>query len=184
MSWRSALTTVVATLILPGAVWAQERTGRVEIKDLGFEKQPAMQIEVPQEILKERRFMLRQHQIWGLVALGGIAATVLTAEEKELPPEHPLLAGITIGAYSASAYFALVAPDVPAKNGGTAMSWHNGLAWVHLPGIILTPILGYLAAKKVQDGEKLDGIEKHHRDVAGVTAAALAASVLMVTFEF
>jgi len=41
-----------------------------------------------------------------------------------------------------------------------------------------------MAAKKIDNGEKLDGPEKYHKDIATITAATLALSALTVSFEF
>jgi hypothetical protein len=156
----------------------------INLKDLGFSEKETQASPELQKTLEERRFYLRQHQIWGLVSVGALAAAFLSGGEGDLPPEHPFFAGLAVASYSASAYTALMAPELPSgrEYGGTA--WHRRLVWIHLPGMIMTPILGYMAAKKFEKGEKLDGIEKYHRDVATVTAATVALSALVVSFEF
>ncbi|MCB9025500.1 MAG: hypothetical protein H6625_04215 [Bdellovibrionaceae bacterium] len=131
--------------------------------------------------------MLQQHQYWGLAALAGMGLTFFTAQgmDNKLPPEHPWLAGITLGLYSVSTHYALSCPDRPM--GGEAkgqVRWHKWLAWVHLPGMILTPIAGYLAAKKNEKGEKLKGLAAQHKNISTITSIALALSVISVTFEF
>ncbi len=95
-----------------------------------------------------------------------------------------LFSPVWLASYSAAAITAWRAPELPSgeKYGGSA--WHRRLIWIHLPGMILAPILGYLAAKKIENHEKLDGVEKYHRDVATVTAATVALSALTVSFEF
>lgn len=156
----------------------------VNLKDLGFSETEVKPTPELQKTLDDRRFYLRQHQIWGLVSVGAMAAAFLSGGEGDLPPEHPFFAGLAVASYSAAAYTALMAPELPygREKGGTA--WHRRLVWVHLPGMILTPILGYLAAKKIDNGQKLDGPEKYHKDVATITAATVAISALTVSFEF
>ena len=158
--------------------------GDINFKDLGFSDAETKPTPELQKTLDDRRFYLRQHQIWGLVSVGAMAAAFLSGGEGDLPPEHPFFAGLAVASYSAAAYTALMAPELPhgKEKGGTA--WHRRLVWVHLPGMILTPILGYLAAKKIDKGEKLDGPEKYHKDVATITAATVAISALTVSFEF
>jgi len=180
------LSVILIQLLNVPTVQAQVKAKEAEIqlKDLGFAEKETQSSPELQKTLDDRRFYLRQHQIWGLVSVGAMAAALLTGGEGDLPPEHPFFAGLAVASYAASAYTALRAPDIPhgKKHGGTA--WHRRLMWVHLPGMILTPILGYMAAKKIDKGEKLDGMEKYHKDVAGVTAAVLAVSALTVSFEF
>lgn len=156
----------------------------IDLNQLGFSQADIKVDQGLQKTLEDRRFYLRQHQVWGLVSAGAMAAAFLSGGEGDLPPEHPFLAGLAVASYSASAITSLMAPELPhgKEYGGTA--WHRRLVWVHLPGMILTPILGYMAAKKIQDGEKLDGAEKYHKDVAGITAATVLISALTVSFEF
>lgn len=159
-------------------------SGEISLKDLGFSENEVKPTPELQQTLDERRFYLRQHQIWGLITVGALVATVLSGGEGDLPPEHPFFAGLSVASYSAAAYTALYAPELPhgKEYGGTA--WHRRLVWIHLPGMILTPVLGYLAAKKIDSGKKLDGPEKYHKDAAYITAAAVAISAITVSFEF
>lgn len=174
----------VIAMLISGTSLARAADKEINLKDLGFTASDTQSDSELQKTLEERRFYLRQHQIWGLISVAAMAATLATGGEGNLPPEHPYFAGLAVASYAASAYTALRAPNLPygKKYGGTA--WHRRLMWVHLPGMLLTPILGYMAAKKIDEGKKLDGIEKYHKDIAGVTAAALAISALTVSFEF
>ncbi len=170
------------TSMLPGKAYCDQP--EINFKDLGFSEAETKPTPELQKILDDRRFYLRQHQIWGLVSVGALAATLLSGGEGDYPPEHPFFAGLAVASYSAAAYTALMAPELPhgKEKGGTA--WHRRLVWVHLPGMILAPILGYLAAQKIDKGEKLDGPERYHKDIATITAATVAISALTVSFEF
>ncbi len=154
------------------------------LKNLGFSASDFKASADLQKILEERRYYLRQHQIWGIVAASAIVATVLSGSEKDLPPEHSFLAGIAVAAYGASAYTSWKAPEVPTSERSGGSAWHRRLVYIHLPGMILAPILGYMAAKNYEKGEGLSGPEKYHRDVAGVTAGALVLSAALVSFDF
>ncbi|MGE0763711.1 MAG: hypothetical protein AB7N80_10575 [Bdellovibrionales bacterium] len=157
---------------------------KIELKDLGFAETETRAAPELQKTLEDRRFYLRQHQIWGLVSVAAMGAAFLSGGEGDLPPEHPFFAGLAVASYAASAYTALRAPELPHGKEYGATAWHRRLVWIHLPAMILTPILGYMAAKKIDRGEKLDGSEKYHKDVAGIAAATLAISALTVSFEF
>ncbi len=60
---------------------------------------------------------------------------------------------------------------------------HKVLAWIHGPGMILTPILGAIAFDEKSKGERVHGIASAHGPVAIVTAAAYGAAILSVTFK-
>ena len=61
---------------------------------------------------------------------------------------------------------------------------HKALAWVHGPGMILTPILGAMALAQEQNGEKVHGIAKVHSAVAAVTYTSFGLAFLSVAFKF
>lgn len=175
---------VLITLIFNPLTYALAADASIDLKDLGFaaeETEPSPEL---QKTLEERRFYLRQHQIWGLISVAAMAAAFMSGGEGDLPPEHPYFAGLAVASYSAAAYTAWMAPELPHGKEHGATAWHRRLVWIHLPGMILTPLFGYMAAKQIDRGEKLSGAAKYHKDVAGITAAALAISVITVSFEF
>lgn len=174
---------LITCLVSPPLAWAGNDK-EINLKDLGFSETETKAVPELQKTLEERRFYLRQHQIWGLVSVAALGAAVLSGGEGDLPPEHPFFAGLSVASYAAAAYTSWMAPEIPhgAEYGGTL--WHRRLLWIHLPGMILTPILGYMAAKKIEKGEKLDGVEENHKTVAYVTGGALALSAILVSFEF
>lgn len=163
---------------------SNDKADKLNLFDVGFAKTDAIADPEIQKTLNQRRFYLNEHQTWGLVTLGLMGAALLTGSDGNPPIEHVMLGTATAVAYGASAYFALAAPAIPSGSASGGSALHRNLAWVHLPGMILTPIFGYLAKKKKDNGEKLTGPEKYHKDVAGITAAALAISVISVSFEF
>ena len=84
-----------------------------------------------------------------------------------------VLGAVTSDLYFTSAYFAIRAPRVPGTTTRGPIRLHKALAWVHGPGMILTPILGALAYDQKSSREKLHGIASAHGPVAAITAAAL-----------
>jgi hypothetical protein len=58
------------------------------------------------------------------------------------------------------------------------------MAWIHGPGMILTPILGALAYNQKNNGEKVHGIASAQGPVAIVTAGAFGAALLSVSLKF
>jgi hypothetical protein len=156
----------------------------LNLNSLGFSDKDTATSPQLQKNLEERRFYLRQHQVWGLVSAASLGLAVISGGEGDLPPEHAVFAGIAAASYAAAAFTAWKAPELPhgKEYGGSA--WHRRLIWIHLPGMLLTPVLGYMAAKKLDRGEKLEGVEKYHKDVAFVTAVSVALSALTVSIDF
>ena len=173
-----------AALILILFISHQSFADQIELKDLGFSAQESAADPALQKNLADRRFYLRQHQIWGLVSVAAIAATFLSGGEGNVPPEHPFFAGLAVASYSAAAYTSWRAPELAHGKEYGGSNWHRRLVWIHLPAMVMAPVLGYLAAKKIEKGEKLDGIEKYHKDVGTIAAATLLVSALTVSIEF
>lgn len=170
--------------------WAENKPAeksKINLLDLGI-TQKEQKPEFDQQInLERRRFYLEQHQKWGLVSLGFMALSLISAGGGNPPIEHVMLGTATAATYGVSAYYGITAPnwsDFNSRPPSGGSNLHRNLAWVHVPGMILTPILGYMAKKKRDKNEKLNGPEQYHKDVAGLTAAAFAISVLSVSFEF
>ena len=58
------------------------------------------------------------------------------------------------------------------------------MAWIHGPGMILTPILGAIAYSQKSNGEHVHGIAAAHGPVAIVTAGAFGAALMSVSLKF
>jgi cation transport ATPase len=95
---------------------------------------------------------------------------------------HAALGGTTAALYFSTAYFAMFAPKVPGNPKHGAIKLHEVLAFVHGPGMILTPILGYDAYKQENAGEKVHGIASLHGTVAIATIGAYGASIIAVSW--
>ena len=91
---------------------------------------------------------------------------------------------MTAGMYFMTAYFAIRAPRIPGTTTRGPIRLHKALAWIHGPGMILTPILGAMAFSQENNGEKVHGIAKAHGAVATVTYAAFGLAVLSVSIKF
>src|SRR5215472_4153621 len=62
--------------------------------------------------------------------------------------------------------------------------FHKAMAWIHGPGMILTPILGALAYEQKNNGEHVHGLAAAHAPVAIVTASAFGAALWSVSLKF
>jgi hypothetical protein len=164
------------------------------LSDLGFPASQTQGTPEYQALLNRRSHMLQIHQRLGLIATAPLIATLFTspgakghhgmagsASGREL---HGVLGAATADLYFTSAYFAIRAPKIPGTETHGPIRVHKALAWIHGPGMILTPILGAMAYSQLSNGERLHGIAKYHSDVAAVTAAAYGAAIISVTVKF
>jgi len=159
--------------------------------DLGFPAEQAQGSAQDQARLDKRSHMLKIHQRFGLITLAPLVATIVTstmaggrhstATGREV---HGALGALTAGMYFATAYYAIRAPTVPGTRARGPIRLHKALAWIHGPGMILTPILGAMAYSQESNGQKVHGIAKAHGAVAAVTYTAFGLAVLSVTIKF
>lgn len=162
-----------------------------ELGDLGFPVDQTQGSAQDQARLDKRSHMLQMHQRFGLIAAIPFAATLIasgsaggrhsSATGRDI---HGALGIATTGLYFTSAYYAIWAPKVPGTSTRGQIRLHKALAWIHGPGMILTPILGAMAYAQENRGEKVHGIAKAHSAVAGITAIAYGAAILSVTLKF
>lgn len=135
--------------------------------------------------------MLKVHQRLGLYSLIPLAGTI--AASAFAGGRHPsaigqdvhvAFGGLTGDLYFASAWYAIRAPKIPGTEARGPIRWHKALAWIHGPGMILTPILGSLAFAQEEKGEKVHGIAKAHGEVATVTYVSYLLAVFTVVIKF
>jgi hypothetical protein len=159
--------------------------------DLGFTPEEAKGNTQAQARLDRRSHMLKTHQRLGLITTAPLIATLITssgaggrhgtASGREL---HAALGGVTAGLYLTTASFAIFAPKVPGTPVRGPIRLHRALAWIHGPGMILTPVLGAMAYNQRSKGEKIHGIAQAHSAVGIVTGAAYGLAILSVSIKF
>jgi hypothetical protein len=165
--------------------------GTLSLGDLGFSPSQTQGNAQDQARLDKRSHMLKIHQRLGLIDTVPLIATVILgpgAGGKSTSSTdryaHLALGSLTGDLYFMSAYYAIRAPRIPGTETRGPIRMHKALAWIHGPGMILTPILGGVAFNQKSNGEKVHGIASAHGAVAIVTAAAYGASILSVSFKW
>ena len=167
------------------------------IGDLGFTPQQTQANPQLQAMLARRTEMLKVHQRLGLITVIPLAAALITGPYAKAKGKngqtiteptsanldfHTALGGATTGLYFATAYYAIFAPRIPGNPKHGAIRVHEVLAFVHFPGMLLTPALGIMAYKQENAGEKVHGLASAHGSVAYITAAAYGASIVAVSW--
>ena len=193
VSAESFSTDVVRVMIAADAKQTMNVTlaGVLSLGDLGFSPAQTQENAQDQARLDKRSHMLKIHQRLGLIATVPIVASVITgtgAGGKSTSTTdrwvHLALGSAAGDLYFTSAYFAIFAPKIPGTETRGPIRLHKALAWIHGPGMILTPILGAIAFDQKSRGEKVHGIASAHSAVAIVTAAAYGAAIVSVSFKF
>jgi Carboxypeptidase regulatory-like domain len=184
---------------VPNAPTPASRTPQQEpsLSDLGFTPQQAQADPKLQAELNKHTEMLKIHQRLGLITLAPMAATLITGPMAKAKGRngqtitepsnanldfHAALGGTTAALYFTTASFAIFAPKVQHTPKHGAIRVHEALAFIHGPGMILTPILGAMAYQQEQDGEKVHGIASAHGPVAIATVCAYGASIIAVSW--
>jgi len=164
--------------------------GPPSLGDLGFPTAQSQGSAQDQARLDRRSHMLKIHQRLGLITTAPLLATMIASnggagrESGESGRElDAALGGVAAGMYFTTAYFAVMAPRVPGTKTRGPIRLHKALAWIHGPGMILTPILGAMAYQQRSNGEKVHGIASAHGAVGAVTGVAYGAAMLSILIK-
>ena len=159
--------------------------------DLGFPAAATQANPAEQALLDKRTHMLKVHQRMGLITTVPMLAALFSsagaggrnssATGRDL---HVALGAVAGDLYFITAYYAIRAPKPPGIETRGPIKFHKAMAWIHGPGMILTPILGAMAYSQKNNGEKVHGIAQAHMPVAIVTAGAFGAALLSVSVKF
>lgn len=175
----------------------QQPSSTPSLSDLGFSPEQTNPNAKLQAMLDKRTHMLKIHQRLGIITTIPMATALITGPMAKTegrngqtvtqPTQanldfHAALGGATTALYFSTAYFAVFAPKVPGVQRRGAIRMHRALAFIHGPGMIATPVLGAMAYKQEQAGEKVHGIASAHGTVAWATALAYGAAILSVSW--
>lgn len=167
------------------------------LQSLGFSASQTQGSTREQALLNKQVHMLKIHQRLGLITAIPMMAALITGPQAKAKGRngqtiteptpanldfHMALGSLTTALYWTTASYALFAPKIPGVKPKGAIRLHRDLAWIHAPGMILTPILGIMAYRQENAGEKVHGIASAHGAVAVVTAAAYGASIVAISW--
>lgn len=162
----------------------------LSLQGLGFPSSETQGNAQEQARLDKRSHMLKIHQRLGLITTVPLVATLFTgnlaggrSSGSTGRNVHVALGAATAGLYFTTASFAIFAPKIEGTQTRGPIRLHKFLAWIHGPGMVLTPILGAMAYEQKANGERVHGIASAHGAVAIVTAGAYGAAILSVTLR-
>lgn len=145
--------------------------------------------EVRKHELEVRRTMLTAHQIGGFTTLGLMLATCYYGQRiiddgvdgrRNFQSTKNSLVAATITSYSITALLSILSPPPLIRRDETSTtSIHKFLAWFHVAGMIVTPILGSL----INTNRTFNIDKAHFHQVAGyITTAIFATAMIVITF--
>ncbi len=135
--------------------------------------------------LKIRRTMLTVHQLAGFTTLGLMWTTAYFGQRvidgnRRLGGTHQAFVTATIISYGLTALLAVLSPPplIRRDEVGT-VTIHKTLAWIHLAGMIITPIIGSM----IRHRHSFNMNAARFHQVAGyLTTATFTAAVLVIVF--
>lgn len=161
------------------------------LTDLGFPAEATKGNAKEQALLDKRTHMLKIHQRMGLITTIPMLAAIFSSagaggkgRDTTGRDLHLALGAVAGDLYFITAYYAIRAPKPPGIETHGPIRFHKAMAWIHGPGMILTPILGAIAYDQKNNGERVHGIAAAHMPVAIVTAGAFGAALLSVSVKF
>jgi Carboxypeptidase regulatory-like domain len=161
------------------------------LSDLGLTPEQTRGNPREQALLDRRTRMLRIHQRMGLITTIPLVAAVILgpgaggkSEGTAARDLHVAMGALTGDLYGITAWYAIRAPRIKGTPKRGPIRFHEAMAWIHGPGMILTPILGALAFDQKNNGERVHGVAQAHGPVAIVTAGAFGAALLSVSVKF
>ncbi len=202
----TAITAPVQSAVFLQDSAARSSTARLLPKNISFGEQlmwgengvmrsvgivPALSPQERKYELSLRRTMLTTHQIGGFITLGLMASTAYYGQQvlnenrdpihrHELLRTHKTLIGATILSYTATGLLSVLSPPPQIRRDeNSTTTLHKTLAWVHVAGMILTPIIGQ-AIK--HSGVNYDTVARYHQIAGYVTTATFATSLIVITF--
>ena len=163
------------------------------LEGLGFPSSVTKGSAREQALLDKRSHMLQIHQKLGLITAVPMAIALFTGPGAKghhgLPGSpsgrnlHATLGIVTTSLYIATAYYAIRAPKVQGTQPRGLIRLHRVLAWVHGPGMVITPILGAIAYSQLSNGERIHGAARYHSVAAATTFGAYMAALLSVSLK-
>ena len=159
------------------------------LDDLDLKPQETQANTQLQADLNKRSTMLQWHQWLGLAALAPMATTYFLGDSAGKNSDNRNLhAALGIGTavlYTASATLAILAPKPDGIKDTGSTKFHRWLSYIHLPLMIIVPILGALAKQQLDDGSRrTSGIASLHGAASTTLLVTYSLAVTIMVFNF
>lgn len=159
-------------------------------EDLGFTQEDIKGDPQFQKDLQTRSDMLAIHQTLGLItaipmtgqlALG-LATSGNVANGSTDTSLHTTLGLATAGLYITTAMFAILAPKPKGMKPSGNSDLHQVLSWIHMPLMILVPLMGDMVNDRVVNHQPLGDLGAVHGLLATTLVVSYLTSMTVMTF--
>lgn len=159
------------------------------LDDLDLKPQETQSNPQMQKDLEKRSTMLQWHQWLGLATLAPMATTYFLGDSAgKNSSNRDLHAGLgisTAALYTASALFAILAPKPDGIKDTGSTKFHRWLSYIHLPLMIIVPILGGMAKQQLDDGSRRpSGVASLHGAASTTLLVTYTLAVTIMVFNF
>ncbi len=159
-------------------------------EDLGFSQSDIKSDPQFQKDLEARSDMLRIHQTLGLITavpmtteyVLGLVTAGNVANGSSDTNLHATLGIATTGLYITTAMFAILAPKPKGLKATGASEFHQVLSWIHMPLMILTPLVGDMANDRIANHQPVGDLGTIHFVMATTLLASYLTSITVMTF--
>ncbi len=168
---------------------SEEREG-LSAEDLGFSQTDIKSDPQFQKDLEARSDMLKIHQTLGLITavpmateyVLGLVTAGNVANGRTDTGLHATLGLATAGLYITTAMFAILAPKPKGLKATGASEFHQILSWIHMPLMILTPLVGDMANDRIANHQPVGDLSTIHFVMATTLVASYLTSITVMTF--
>ena len=189
-----AVPSVVSTTpLIPSSSLKAPLSAEPTLDELGFGQADTAADPLLQAQLEKRAWMLKTHQILGLVtavplvleyAIGGETRHRVRHGGSRNTALHVGLGVTTVALYATTASFAIFAPKPKGIKDTGSTNIHRYLAWIHGSLMVITPILGEIANSRIQHGKSPGSIGRLHGLAATGLLASYGAAMSIMVLNF
>jgi hypothetical protein len=166
-----------------------EREG-LSAEDLGFSQADIKSDPQFQKDLEARSDMLKIHQTLGLITavpmtteyVLGLVTAGNVANGNTDTSLHATLGLATAGLYITTAMFAILAPKPKGLKATGASEFHQILSWIHMPLMILTPLVGDMANDRIANHKPVGDLATIHFAMATTLVVSYLSSITVMSF--
>jgi hypothetical protein len=186
-------------LIAAGMAWADEKPVQkdasggqtpMSVEDLGFSQDEIKSDPRLQKEMNTREDMLKIHQTLALITavpmttefVLGIVTAGNVSNGSTNTGLHTTLGLATAGLYETSAIFAILAPKPKGLTPSGNTRIHEDLTWIHLPLMIVVPLVGDMMNDRIVNHEPLGNLPLVHGAMAATLLVSYLASLTVMTF--
>ncbi len=167
-----------------------ESPSPMSLEDLGFSQADIKSDPQFQKEMDTREDMLKIHQTLALLTavpmttefVLGLTTAGNVSKGSTDTGLHTTLGLATVGLYGTAALFAILAPKPEGLTPSGNTKNHEDLAWIHLPLMILVPLVGDMMNDRIVNHQPLGNLPVVHGVMATTLLVSYLSSVTVMTF--